>query len=138
VTTRPSRTRAPLFLPAAAEAARRALARPRSDRWARIHAAVRRVPRGKVATYGQIATLAGLPGHARQVGYALHALPDGSPVPWHRVVNASGRISLPPGSASAVTQRLRLERERVRFDGSGRVDLKRHRWSGRAPRARSR
>lgn len=138
MTTRPRRTRAPLLLPEPAEAARRALARPRSDRWSRIRAAVRRVPRGKVATYGQIATLAGLPGHARQVGYALHALPDGSPVPWHRVVNASGRISLPPGSASAVTQRLRLEREGVRFDGAGRVDLKRHRWSGGAPRARSR
>ncbi len=110
-------------------------ARARSGRWARIHAVVRRIPRGRVATYGQVAEVAGLPGHARQVGYALHALPDGSPVPWHRVLGAGGRISLPPGSDSAITQRLRLEREGVRFDARGRADLTRHRWAAGVSRA---
>lgn len=112
--------------------------RERSGRWALIHAVVRRIPRGKVATYGQVAEVAGLAGHARQVGYALHALADGSPVPWHRVLGAGGRISLPPGSDSAITQRLRLETEGVRFDARGRADLTRHRWAPRAPRSRSR
>ena len=65
-----------------------------SPTYARISAAVRRIPRGRVATYGQIAELAGLPGHARQVGYALHALPADSTVPWHRVLNARGALSL--------------------------------------------
>ena len=60
----------------------------------RIYAVVRQIPEGRVATYGQVASLAGLAGQARQVGYALHALPDGTAVPWHRVVNASGGISL--------------------------------------------
>lgn len=110
----------------------------RSDRWSRIHAVVRRVPRGRVASYGQIAAEAGMAGHARQVGYALHALPEGSPVPWHRVLNSRGVISLPPGSSSAITQRLRLEKEGVRFDASGRVDLSRFGWKARAVSARSR
>src|SRR5438067_13101960 len=59
----------------------------------KIYAAVRRVPKGRVTTYGAIADLAGLDGHARQVGYALNDLPSGSNVPWHRVVNARGEIS---------------------------------------------
>lgn len=97
-------------------------------RWERIYAAARRIPRGSVATYGQVAELAGLGGHARQVGYALHALPRGSLVPWHRVINARGLISLRPGSGDEVTQRLLLESEGVRFDGRGRVDLKLFGW----------
>ena len=59
----------------------------------RIYAIVRRIPRGRIASYGQVARLAGLPGHARQVGYALHALPEDSGIPWHRVINARGRTS---------------------------------------------
>lgn len=59
-----------------------------------IYDVVRRVPFGKLATYGQIANLAGLPGHARQVGYALHALPEDTDLPWHRVISAEGKISL--------------------------------------------
>ena len=59
----------------------------------RIYDVVRRIPAGRVATYGQVAALAGLPGHARQVGYALHALEDHSGVPWQRVINAGGRVS---------------------------------------------
>ena len=71
-----------------------------SSRDARVYAAVSRIPRGRVATYGQIAALVGLHGHARQVGYALHSLPDGSPVPWHRVVYARGEIILRADGAS--------------------------------------
>jgi len=107
-------------------------------RWERVWAVVRRVPRGRVATYGQVAALAGLGGQARQVGYALHALPWDGIAPWHRVVNARGAISLPPGGGSDVTQRLRLEREGVRFDARGRIDLGRFGWRpGARPRARA-
>jgi methylated-DNA-protein-cysteine methyltransferase related protein len=94
----------------------------------RIYRVVRRIPRGRVATYGQIATLAGLHGHARQVGYALHALPAGSTVPWHRVVNARGAISLRSVPGAELVQQQLLEREGVRLDGKGRVSLNRVRW----------
>lgn len=99
-----------------------------SDRWESVYKVVRRIPPGRVATYGQVARLAGLGRNARQVGYALHALPEFSNVPWHRVINAHGRISLPRGTGGDVTQRLRLEREGVKFDGKGRVDLKVFGW----------
>jgi methylated-DNA-protein-cysteine methyltransferase-like protein len=105
-------------------------------RWERVYAVVRRIPRGRVATYGQVAALAGLGRQARQVGYALHALPGEGFAPWHRVVNARGAISLPPGRGADVTQRLRLEREGVRFDARGRIDLERFGWRPGA-RARS-
>ena len=97
-------------------------------RWERVYAVVRRIPRGRVATYGQVARLAGLGGLARQVGYALHALPWEGLAPWHRVLNARGAISLPPAGGADLTQRLRLEREGVRFDARGRVDLARYGW----------
>jgi len=96
--------------------------------YARIYAVVRRIPRGRVATYGQIAELAGLPGHARQVGYALHALSEGSAVPWHRVVNAAGSCSLRSVPGAELTQRRLLEREGIRFDARGRVALAKVRW----------
>lgn len=95
----------------------------------RIYAVVRRIPRGKVATYGQVARLAGLGGHARQVGYAMHALPLGSRVPWHRVVNARGEVSRRARGAGELEQRLRLEREGVRFSPRGRIDLRRAGWT---------
>jgi methylated-DNA-protein-cysteine methyltransferase-like protein len=88
---------------------------------------VRRIPRGRVATYGDIAERAGLEGHARQVGYALHALPPGIRVPWHRVVNARGEISLRRGSDSHELQRVLLEAEGIVFDLRGRIDLRRYR-----------
>lgn len=97
--------------------------------YARIYAIVRRIPRGRVASYGQVAALAGIPHAPRVAGYALHALPEGTPVPWHRVVAADGRLPLgklsPPG---AITQRLRLEREGVRFDARGIADMDAVRW----------
>jgi methylated-DNA-protein-cysteine methyltransferase-like protein len=92
-----------------------------------------------VTTYGEVARIAGLPGQARLVGYALHALPEGSALPWHRVLGAGGRVSLlAAGSASGITQRLRLEREGVRFDARGRADLERHGWPRAASRRRTR
>ncbi len=99
------------------------------DSYRRIYSVVLRIPRGRVATYGQVAVLAGMQGRARLVGYALHALRDGSGIPWHRVINARGEISArsDAGPIDAV-QRLRLERERVRFDARGRVPLSRYRW----------
>lgn len=98
-------------------------------RWERVYAVVRRIPKGRVATYGQVARLAGLGRNARQVGYALHALPAHSGVPWHRVINARGEISLGPSGGADVTQRLRLEREGVKLNARGRIDLKRFGWS---------
>ena len=98
-----------------------------ADRYRRIYAAVRRIPRGRVATYGQIAGLAGLEGHARQVGYALHAL-KGDRVPWHRVVNARGEISVRGSSDSHELQRHLLQAEGVKFDRRGRIALDRFRW----------
>ncbi len=94
-----------------------------------IYAVVLRIPRGRVATYGQVARLAGLPNHARLAGYALHALPARSPVPWHRVVNAKGEVSpRRDGSEHDRLQRLVLEREKVRFDRRGRISLAKYRW----------
>lgn len=96
----------------------------------RIYAVVRAIPEGRVATYGQVAALAGLPGHARQVGYALASLPDDSDVPWQRVVNARGEVSAragDPGWARGY-QRHRLEEEGVEFGARGRIDLERFGW----------
>src|SRR5947208_12119606 len=87
------------------------------SKYVSIYRVVARIPRGRVATYGQVASLAGLPHAPRVAGYALHALPPGSPIPWHRVVGAGGRLSLARiDPSSALTQRLRLEREGVTFD----------------------
>jgi methylated-DNA-protein-cysteine methyltransferase-like protein len=98
-----------------------------------IYAAVRRVPKGRVTTYGTIAELAGLDGHARQVGYAMHDLPSGSNVPWHRVVNARGEISPRSRGDSHELQRMLLEAEGVEFDLRGTIDLKRFGWPGPTP-----
>ncbi len=93
-----------------------------------IYAVVRRIPRGRVATYGQIANLAGLAGHARQVGYALHALPPETAGPWHRVVNAQGGISRRSVPGAELAQRQLLMMEGVPLDGRGRVRLAQVRW----------
>jgi methylated-DNA-protein-cysteine methyltransferase-like protein len=103
-----------------------------------IYKTVKKIPRGKVATYGQIAELAGLEGHARQIGYALHNLPAASDVPWHRVINAKGEISPRSAGDSHELQRMLLEEEGVGFVAD-RVDLERYRWkrSGvRLPKAK--
>ncbi len=97
-----------------------------------IYAVVSRIPCGRVATYGQIARLAGLPNHARLVGYALNALREASRVPWQRVVNAKGMISLRrTGSGHDVLQRLVLKREGIRFNRRGVIDLAVFRWRPR-------
>jgi len=103
---------------------------PVSSSYDSIFAVVRRIPAGRVATYGQIAALAGRPGHARLAGYAMHRCPPG--LPWHRVINARGEISLPADSTAAMTQRRRLEAEGVLFSGQ-RVDLTRYRWHADGP-----
>ena len=97
----------------------------------RLRAMVRRIPHGRVATYGEVARAAGFPGAARQVAWALHSC-DGS-VPWHRVVGACGRILL--GGDSGLEQRLRLEAEGVRFQGA-RVPMKQfgHKFGRRSRR----
>jgi methylated-DNA-protein-cysteine methyltransferase-like protein len=95
----------------------------------RIYAVVRLIPPGQVATYGQIAAIAG-DCTARMVGYALASLPAGSDVPWQRVINAQGKISLRANSAENALQRELLEAEGVQFDRQGRVNLRRVRWPG--------
>jgi methylated-DNA-protein-cysteine methyltransferase-like protein len=95
----------------------------------RIYAVVRQIPCGQVATYGQIASIVGNC-TARMVGYALATVPAGSDVPWQRVINAQGKISLRADSGGNDLQRQRLEEEGVRFDRQQRVDFRRYRWSG--------
>jgi methylated-DNA-protein-cysteine methyltransferase-like protein len=85
------------------------------------------IPAGKVATYGQIAHLAGKPWGARQVSWILHSQSEKYRLPWQRVIGADGRISLPPGRGFA-EQRRRLRGEGVAVDGRGRVDLHVYRW----------
>jgi methylated-DNA-protein-cysteine methyltransferase-like protein len=97
--------------------------------YARFYAVVRRIPPGRVATYGQIASLAGRPVAARQVGYALAALPAGTDVPWHRVINARGEVSARRGGGPFE----RIQADLLRAEGvlpadRSRVDLTRYRW----------
>jgi methylated-DNA-protein-cysteine methyltransferase related protein len=88
-----------------------------------------------VSTYGEIARLARLPRQARLVGYALHTLDAGTTVPWHRVINATGRISLGDAYGAATTQRLRLIAEGVLVDAGGRISLRRFGWPAAKRRA---
>ncbi len=106
-----------------------------SDSYQRVYAVVKRIPRGRVATYGQVASLAGLNSGARQVGYALHALTGKDKVPWHRVINAQGRVSIRSGSDYDELQRILLEAEEVMFNGD-RISLERFRWQPRIKRSR--
>ena len=96
--------------------------------YARIYEVVKSIPEGRVATYGQVAALAGIPGHARQVGYALNSLPDDSGVPWQRVINARGEISKRMDPQYEWIQKTLLEEEGVEFDPRGRVSLARFGW----------
>ncbi len=90
---------------------------------------VRAIPAGHVATYGQVAALAGLPRYARQVGYALAALPDGHDVPWHRVINAKGEISQRRTVDYEDYQRILLEDEGIEFRPNGVIELAKYRWT---------
>jgi len=94
----------------------------------RIYRVVRHIPKGRVATYGVVARLAGRPGAARMVGWALSALPEENDVPWWRVINAAGRISLSTVDHGAVVQRALLLRESVKFAPGGAVNLSVFGW----------
>ncbi len=85
------------------------------------------IPHGKVASYGQIASLAGLPGRARLVGQTMSRLPQGSLLPWHRVIKSCGRLSFPPASRQYARQRQHLEAEGVKFEND-RIPLQRFQW----------
>ncbi|MDE2235632.1 MAG: MGMT family protein [Gammaproteobacteria bacterium] len=100
---------------------------PVDSLYARIYAAVRGIPRGRVSTYGRIARLVGCCS-PRQVGYAMAALPPGSRVPWQRVINHQGRISGRRHGQGAENQRLRLLQEGVRFKKAGQIDLTAYGW----------
>ena len=102
----------------------------------RIYAVVRRIPKGRVATYGQVAEVAGLEGRARMVGYALSRLPSGNRLPWHRVINAEGRVSRRSTEIAEEDQRQLLEAEGVQLDRHGTVDLGRYRWRPRGVASR--
>jgi methylated-DNA-protein-cysteine methyltransferase-like protein len=94
-----------------------------------ICAVVRRIPRGWVATYGQVATMAGMPRRARLVGRVLQHLDATTNVPWHRVVNAKGEVSFSLSrNGGDILQRRLLEKEGLEFDGNNRLDLERSRW----------
>lgn len=101
----------------------------RSRRYQQIYAVVRQIPVGKVATYGQVATLAGIPGHARQVGYALYRVALDDDIPWQRVVNAQGRISYScRRQGSDDLQHHLLATEGIAFNPSGQINLRQFGW----------
>jgi methylated-DNA-protein-cysteine methyltransferase-like protein len=99
----------------------------------RVYRIARRIPSGKVTSYGAIARLLGQPRAARTVGWALHSLPAGSDVPWHRVINSRGTVSARADHTCTGLQRALLEAEGVEFDESGRVDWSRFGWEGAGP-----
>lgn len=98
-----------------------------NDREIRLYTVIQGIPVGKVATYGQIASLAGLPGAARLVGQILSGLPAETSLPWHRVINAAGKISMPEGSDSFNEQKKRLTTENIILTGS-QISLKQYLW----------
>ena len=94
----------------------------------RIWQVVMLIPPGKVSTYGDVARMAGLPGAARRVGRALRGLPGDTLIPWHRVVNAQGRIVVPGGDDARSEQRARLASEGVHFGRGPALSLREYRW----------
>jgi methylated-DNA-protein-cysteine methyltransferase-like protein len=103
--------------------------------FARVYALVATIPRGKVATYGQIARMLGVPRAARTVGWAMHGNPHGTRIPCHRVVQQGGSCSPNFSIGDPGAQRRRLLREGVRFLLDGRVDMQVHQWRPRLPAA---
>ncbi len=98
----------------------------RPSAYGRIYALVKLIPPGRVATYGQLARLSGC--SARQAGYAMAAAPAG--IPWHRVINSRGEISVRREGGGGIEQRRSLEKEGLLFDRLGRIDLASLRWEG--------
>jgi len=99
--------------------------------WPRFYELIRAIPRGRVATYGDVARLAGNPRAARDVGWALSALPPGNDVPWWRVVNRHGGLSC--RSNGTALQAELLQEEGIAFDAEGRLNLASYRWDGEEP-----
>lgn len=97
-----------------------------------VYKLVRKIPRGRLMTYGQIAVILGHPRAARAVGYALRAC-DGKNIPWQRVINAQGRISARAPIEGFLVQKVMLQSEGIRFDDTGTCDLKKYRWEPRNP-----
>ena len=97
----------------------------------KIYRLVARIPQGKIATYGQLARLAGGPTRAREVGYAMAALRPGTRLPWHRVINSKGEVSRRRRPGAELTQRMLLVKEGLVFNPRGRVSLERYQWSPR-------
>jgi methylated-DNA-protein-cysteine methyltransferase-like protein len=94
-----------------------------------IYAVVRQIPYGQVATYGQVAELAGLIGKPRVVGYALYRVTAADEIPWHRVINAKGEVSRSPHrNGTDYLQQSLLEDEGIKFDAAGKLNLERYRW----------
>ncbi len=93
--------------------------------WQVIHS----IPAGKVCTYGRVAEMAGLPRQARAVGRYLSELPEGSKIPWYRVVNSQGKLSFEVGSARFLTQKLKLQKEDINFSNN-KISLKAYLWQG--------
>ena len=100
----------------------------RSEKYLQFYAIVSQIPEGQVATYGQVASLAGYPGQARQVGYALNSLTDDFDIPWQRVVNAKGMVSARADPIFEEIQKKILESEGILFDNNGRIDLLKFQW----------
>ncbi|MBN1326646.1 MAG: MGMT family protein [Candidatus Cloacimonetes bacterium] len=101
----------------------------KSEAYQRIYQVIRQIPAGQVATYGQIADLAGYSRLARMVGYALHAATADENLPWHRVVNARGRISLQDEDGRKMQEAM-LKNEGVSINRDGVIDLKKFLWKG--------
>lgn len=124
--TNPGAGRSPSARERQRPSARATAPKARAPLTERILAVLKAVPKGKVASYGQVAALAGSPRGARQVARVLHSLSEKEKLPWHRVIGASGRISL-PGEGGAEQAR-RLRREGVQVDALGKLDWARFRW----------
>lgn len=98
-----------------------------NENYGKIFKTINLIPKGKVASYGQIADLAGLPGRARLVGKSLACVPDGMAVNWHRVICANGKLAFAPGSSQALKQTFLLQSENVAVFNNG-VKMKEYRW----------
>ncbi|GAB2657600.1 DNA base-flipping protein [Vibrio panuliri] len=93
---------------------------------AQIFAVIQQIPTGKITSYGEVAKMAGYPGYARHVGKALGNLPEGSKLPWHRVVNSQGQISLKGNDLER--QKKRLHAEGVECSEQGKINLRKYKW----------
>src|SRR5580698_7512495 len=94
--------------------------------WDPVYRLVKKIPRGRVTTYGELARALRLPGGARAVGYAMAACPSGRGIPWHRVIGAGGKVRVPEPHASL--QRRLLESEGITIEGRG-INMQRYGWS---------